>query len=150
MEKHLLEAFLPYRLNRLSAAVSQQLKAIYEKQYGLTVPEWRVLATLGQFGRLTSKQIGDHSAMHKTKVSRAVAGVERRRWLVRAENTLDRREEFLSLSSLGLKSYESIWPEMADFERKIYAHLGTRDSAALNRGLTALERELKLKTGAPP
>jgi len=140
MEKLVLEAFLPYRLNRLSAAVSQQLKAVYGKKYGLTVPEWRLLATLGQFGSLTAKQVGEHSAMHKTKVSRAVATLEKRRWLKRNRSDSDRREELLSLTRLGTGAYNSIYPEMARFERDIYARLRVRDLSALSRSLQALER----------
>jgi DNA-binding MarR family transcriptional regulator len=50
MKKLVLENFLPYRLNCLASAVSRDFKAVYGRHYDLTVPEWRVLATLGQFG----------------------------------------------------------------------------------------------------
>jgi hypothetical protein len=73
-----LEEFLPYRLNVLANLVSQALSRIYVERYGLGVPEWRVLVTLGQFGVMTGKAIGAHSHMHKTKVSRAVAELEKR------------------------------------------------------------------------
>ncbi|WP_435370010.1 hypothetical protein, partial [Acinetobacter baumannii] len=66
-----LETFLPYRLNVLASIVSQGLSGIYAKRYGIGDPEWRVMATLGQFGAMTAKDIGGHSHMHKTKVSRA-------------------------------------------------------------------------------
>ena len=52
MSKLALEHFLPYRLNRLSSAVSQQFRAVYGPHHDLTVPEWRVLATLAQFGTI--------------------------------------------------------------------------------------------------
>ena len=78
MSKLALEHFLPYRLNRLSSAVSQQFRAVYGPHHDLTVPEWRVLATLAQFGTMTAKAIGRHSSMHKTKVSRAVRALEER------------------------------------------------------------------------
>ena len=68
-----LEEFLPYRLNVVASLVSQALSRIYADRYGIGVPEWRVLVTLGQFGMMTGKAIGSHSHMHKTKVSRAVA-----------------------------------------------------------------------------
>ncbi len=77
-----LEMFLPYRLNRLADAVSREFSKIYRDRYGLTRPQWRTLAGLGQHGTMTATAIGEQSAMHKTKVSRAVAELERRKWLV--------------------------------------------------------------------
>ncbi|MGO4837536.1 MarR family transcriptional regulator, partial [Rhizobiaceae sp. 2RAB30] len=53
-----LEDFLPYRLNRLADAVSREFQKIYKERHGLTRPEWRTLATLGQFGTMTATGIG--------------------------------------------------------------------------------------------
>src|SRR5262245_18240804 len=39
--------FLPFRLNRLAAEVSNALSTEYPVRYGLDIPGWRVLATLG-------------------------------------------------------------------------------------------------------
>ena len=70
-----LEDFLPHRLNVLSSLVSQALTRVYGR-YGIGIPEWRVLVSLGQFGVMTGKEIGSRTHMHKTKVSRAVAQLE--------------------------------------------------------------------------
>src|SRR6266481_10012135 len=83
-----LEDFLPHRLNVLSSLVSQALTQVYG-QYGIGIPEWRVLVSLGQFGIMTGKAIGSRTHMHKTKVSRAVAQLERRKYLVRRTNRSD-------------------------------------------------------------
>ena len=74
-----LQDFLPHRLNVLSSLVSQALTRVYG-QYGIGIPEWRVLVTLGQFGVMTGKAIGAQTHMHKTKVSRAVAQLEQRKY----------------------------------------------------------------------
>src|SRR5260370_32442146 len=87
-----LEEFLPYRLNVVASLVSQALSRIYVDRYGIGVPEWRILVTLGQFETMTAKAIGAHSHMHKTKVSRAVSELERRKLIVRRENRADRRD----------------------------------------------------------
>ena len=92
-----LEEFLPYRLNVCASLVSAALSRIYAERYRIGVPEWRVLVTLGQFGMMTAKAIGIHSHMHKTKVSRAVALLERRKLVARRANRTDLREAFLSL-----------------------------------------------------
>ncbi len=124
MAKLQLEQFLPYRLNRIASAVSQDFRSVYGPHHDLTIPEWRVLATLGQFEQMSAKEIGRHSAMHKTKVSRAVRALEERRWLKRRESEEDRREEILTLTALGLKVYRDIIPKAVAFERRILDELG--------------------------
>ena len=124
MAKLQLETFLPYRLNRIAAAVSQDFRSVYGPHHDLTIPEWRVLATLGQFEAMSAKAIGGHSAMHKTKVSRAVRALEERRWLKRRESEEDRREEILTLTTLGQKAYREIVPKALAFERRILDELG--------------------------
>ena len=142
MTKLALETFLPYRLNRLSAAVSQEFRAVYGPHHDLTVPEWRVLATLGQFEAMSAKEIGAHSAMHKTKVSRAVRALEERRWLTRRESPDDRREEILRLrvGALPLLMLEIV-PRALAFEARILEALGP-DAERLLTALRHLELTL--------
>jgi DNA-binding MarR family transcriptional regulator len=125
MSKLQLEQFLPYRLNRIAAAVSQDFRSVYGPHHDLTIPEWRVLATLGLFEAMSAKDIGRHSTMHKTKVSRAVRALEERRWLKRRESEEDRREEILTLTALGEKVYRDIVPKAIAFERRILDELGS-------------------------
>ena len=42
----------------VASLVSQALSRIYAERYGIGVPEWRVLVTLGQFGMMTGKVAG--------------------------------------------------------------------------------------------
>lgn len=118
-DKIALEQFLPYRLARLAGEISQQLRKIYKADHGLTIPEWRALATLGQFGTATAKGIGVHAAMHKTKVSRAVVALEDRRWVNRSQNPNDRREDILTLTRQGKQAYRALVPKLRAFENAI-------------------------------
>jgi DNA-binding MarR family transcriptional regulator len=138
MAKLQLEAFLPYRLNRIAAAVSQDFRSIYGPHHNLTIPEWRVLATLGQFEEMSAKAIGRHSAMHKTKVSRAVRALEERRWLRRRPSEEDRREEILTLTAQGESAYRQIVPKALAFEQRLLDQLGS-DAELLLKALGRLE-----------
>jgi DNA-binding MarR family transcriptional regulator len=142
MAKLELERFLPYRLNRISTAVSQEFRSVYGPHHDLTIPEWRVLATLGQFDQMGAKAIGAHSSMHKTKVSRAVRALEERRWLKRRESSEDRREEILTLTALGRRVYDDIVPRAIAFEKRLLAALGP-EAASLLSTLDKLEQVLE-------
>ena len=140
-----LEEFLPYRLNVCASLVSQALSRIYTERYKIGVPEWRVLVTLGQFGAMTAKAVGIHSHMHKTKVSRAVALLERRKLVTRRVNRADLREAFLSLTPAGRDVYSELAPIALDFARQLLETVDTADHAALDRALKKLtERSAQL------
>lgn len=142
-----LEEFLPYRLNVVAALASQALSRIYAQRYGIGVPEWRVLVTLGLYGTMTGKAVGEHSHMHKTKVSRAVALLEKRKLLARRANKADMRESFLSLTPAGRGIYQDLAPVAAAFARRFTEAIDPADRAAFDRALAALsERAKKLIT----
>lgn len=140
-----LEGFLPYRLNHLADAVSREFQKIYKQRHGLTRPEWRTLATLGQFGTMTATGIGEHSSMHKTKVSRAVAELERRKWLQRASDPTDRRVERLVLTKAGDRVYRELVPFAEAFEAAVFDKMSEAEKAAVVTGLAALERAFARK-----
>jgi DNA-binding MarR family transcriptional regulator len=140
-----LEQFLPYRLNVVASLVSQALSRIYADRYGIGVPEWRVLVTLGQFGMMTGKAIGAHSHMHKTKVSRAVAQLEKRKLVVRRANRADLREAFLALTPAGRTMYDDLAPVALHFADRLSDAVDSADRAALERSIDRLiERSAKL------
>ncbi len=133
-----LDEFLPYRLNVCSSLVTQALSRIYAERYRMGVAEWRVLVTLGEFGLMTAKAIGIHSHMHKTKVSRAVALLERRKLVSRRANRADMREAFLSLTPSGRAIYNELAPAALDFVRQLLETVDPAERAALDRALTKL------------
>jgi DNA-binding MarR family transcriptional regulator len=140
-----LEDFLPHKLNVLSSLVSQALTRVYGQRYGIGIPEWRVLVTLGQYGVMTGKQVGAHTHMHKTKVSRAVAQLEQRKYVGRRANRADLREAFLSLTPTGRAIYEEAAPIALDFTNRLSEVVAPSDRAAFDRAMRLLtERSAKL------
>ena len=133
-----LETFLPWRLVVLATTVSETLATLYSQRYGITIPEWRVLATLGQFGRMTARDVGAHARLHKTTVSRAVTTLVERGWLKREPNRADAREVFLSLKPRGRAVYEDLAPTALAFAARLVEDLAPDDLAALDRILDGL------------
>jgi DNA-binding MarR family transcriptional regulator len=133
-----LEEFLPYRFNVVSSLTSQALSSIYAERYRIGVPEWRVLVTLGQYGVMTGKAVGAHSHMHKTKVSRAVALLERRKLVARRANKADMREAFLSLTPAGRAIYQDLAPIAREFVAQLTEDISATDRTTFERVLTRL------------
>ncbi|OAP37701.1 MarR family transcriptional regulator [Sinorhizobium glycinis] len=143
-----LETFLPYRLNRAAEFVALRFAAQYKARYQLTRPEWRTLAALGSSERpMTATEIGAHSSMHKTKVSRAVFGLEQRRWLKREEDGRDRRVEHLALTPAGKQAYRELTGLASRYQAELLSMLGAENVEALSNGLQAVERAMR-KAGA--
>jgi DNA-binding MarR family transcriptional regulator len=137
--------FAPFRLNRLAAEVSAALASDYRERYGLDIPEWRVLATLG-FRRdpCSAQYIAQCTRTHKSTISRAVTALLERRLVERVENADDRREFRLRLSRKGKTLYEELIPRLQRRERQIMACLSAEERRAFDRLLGKIEASLDL------
>lgn len=140
-----LGRFVPFRLNRLAAAVSEHLAAIYRERFGLDIPEWRVMATVGPEHGCTAQHIAHSTRMHKTRVSRAVANLEKRGLMTRAPSSADRREMQLRLTNAGRRMYAELVPLALERERALLACLPEEALQAFLAGLGGLEDFLGLR-----
>jgi DNA-binding MarR family transcriptional regulator len=140
-----LSEFVPFRLNRLAAAVSEHLSIIYRDRFNLEIPEWRVLVTIGRHSGCTAQQIVQSTRMHKTRVSRAVASLRQRALLERAPSSADGRELHLRLTSQGRRIYASLVPLALERESELLACLGSAERTGLLQGIRILESSLGLE-----
>ncbi len=118
-----LRDFLPYLLNQAAEATSRRFQATYRAEFSLTRTQWRVLANLGRFGAMTARDICAISHIDKTKVSRAVAGLESAGYLTRATSDQDRRAANLSLTPKGSAVYTKIGQRALAFDADLRARL---------------------------
>jgi DNA-binding MarR family transcriptional regulator len=138
-----LQDFLPYLLNQAAEATSRGFQATYRDQYGLTRTQWRVMANLGRFGAMTARDICRISHIDKTKVSRAVAGMEAEGLLSRATSDQDRRAENLSLTPKGHAVFAEIGQRALAFDADLRQQLGPKAAAQIDtllREIIALNR----------
>lgn len=140
-----LEGFLPYRLARAAEIISRQFATLYRERHGLTRPEWRTLATIGQFGRITATEIGAHSSMHKTKVSRAIRALEERKWIMRQADKTDRRIEHIELTREGRSHYRDLVKLARNYEARLVEMLGDSGAERLEAGISAIENRFIAK-----
>ena len=152
-----LFGFVPFRLNRLAAEVSAALSSEYQERYGLDIPEWRVLATLGFRNDASSAQYIAHcTRTHKSTISRAVTALMRRQLVERVENEDDRREYRLRMTRKGKALYQELIPRLLRKEQKILSCLSAQERKEFALVLGKIEKSLGLvqtsrdadKTGA--
>ena len=137
--------FVPFRLNRLAAEVSAALSSEYQARYGLDIPEWRVLATLGFRNDACSAQYIAHcTRTHKSTISRAVTALMTRQLVERVENEDDRREFQLRLTRKGKALYEELIPRLLRREQEILSCLSVQERKNFALMLGKIERSLDL------
>jgi len=137
--------FVPFRLNRLAAEVSSALSVEYATRYGLDIPEWRVLATLGfRHDACSAQYIAECTRPHKSTISRAVTALMKRQMVERVENEDDRREFRLRLTSKGAALYEELIPRLLRKEQEILSCLSAQERRDFARLLGKIEQSLDL------
>jgi DNA-binding MarR family transcriptional regulator len=137
--------FVPFRLNRLAAEVSAALSGEYHERYGLDIPEWRVLATLGFRNDACSAQYIAHcTRTHKSTISRAVTTLMQRQLVERVENEDDRREFRLRMTRKGRALYEELIPRLLRKEQEILSCLSAQERREFAIALGKIEKSLDL------
>ncbi|WP_052207801.1 MarR family winged helix-turn-helix transcriptional regulator [Croceibacterium mercuriale] len=111
--------FLPYLLSVTSNAVSGRIALEYKVQFGLSVPEWRVMAVLGDHEPLTQRELTGMTLMDKVAVNRACKVLEERGLIARSPNVQDGRSHLLELTADGRGMHGQIMPLAVDMTRRI-------------------------------
>jgi DNA-binding MarR family transcriptional regulator len=127
-----LEHFLPYRLSVLTNTMSRAFARRYGQRFGLSIPEWRVMAVLGRFAPLSANEVAERTAMDKVRVSRAVARLMKAGLIDRATDSDDRRRSALKLSRAGRRMHEGIIPMARQIEAALLARLSPAERNALD------------------
>lgn len=146
MSKELiLEEFLPYRLSILSNTVSTMIARAYDKRFGLSIPEWRVIAVLGRFPGISAVEVAERTLMDKVAVSRAVGKLIKSGRVDRQFADADRRRSILNLSEAGEKVHDEIAPLALRFEQDLLHGISDSEAATLDavmQKLLARAREI--------
>jgi DNA-binding MarR family transcriptional regulator len=133
-----LEEFLPYRLSVAANRVSRLFARRYSEAYGLSIPEWRVLAMIGRFGTLSPSAVGEWTAMDKVKVSRAAASLVARGLLRQTQDPRDGRGRLLHLTRKGATVYQGVVPLACELEEQLAEGMSRTEWSNLLKALDKL------------
>ena len=141
-----LADFLPYLMSVTTNAVSDMIAGEYRARFGLKIPEWRVMAVLGDAGAQTQRSLVGATRMDKVAVNRACKVLEDRGLVARSPNADDGRSHHIELTAAGKAVHGEIMPLALDMERRLFASLSVtelKDFKALLARITARVAELE-------
>jgi DNA-binding MarR family transcriptional regulator len=134
-----LDDYLPYRLSAAANAVSELIARAYQSRFGLTIPQWRVIAVLGEAGPLIPQAICARTVMDKVTISRAAAGLVQRGLVERMPHEADGRSHHLVLTTAGRDLYAEVAPLALDYEAALLAAFSGAEQQALHDLLRRIE-----------
>lgn len=136
-----LEDYLPYRLSVAAAEVSRLVARAYEDRFGLTIPQWRLIANLAEHGPTTPLQLGRLAALDKVTVSRASQALLERDLSRRVENGEDGRSHILALTETGVALHATIAPLALEFEQALVEDWSAEEVERLHAQLRRLQHK---------
>ena len=137
-----LDLFLPYRLSALAGRTSRLLSSVYEARFGISIPEWRVIAHVAAHDALSLREVSRLTHLDKATASRAVARLEDHGFLAKRTNPSDRRLVELSLTRKGRRLFKEIEPLALAFEAELVGSLSAEDVAQLHGLIARLDSRL--------
>lgn len=138
-----LNDFIPYKINILSKKISNSLSSIYTEEFGITVPEFRVLVWLRSQPKIYAKDLCAYTLMDKTQVSRVIHGLEKRNLLTRQADSSDQRSYQLKLTVVGEALIDQIIPKAVAWEQRLLSVLTSRQYEGLQAAVEKLEIQLE-------
>jgi DNA-binding MarR family transcriptional regulator len=134
-----LDAFIPYLLSVTSNVVSDAVASTYQALFGLTIPEWRLIAVIAEDEGITQQQVGRRTRMDKVTVSRATIALVDRGLVERKPHASDRRSQSLHLTKAGHDLYDQVAPKALELEQRIFASFDPKEVAAFSAMLTRIQ-----------
>lgn len=140
-----IEDFLTFRLTRLANALRTNMTKRYLEEFGLSLPEWRLLALVTRFSPLRFSELTTRSSMDKGQVSRTLR-VMTKRGLTKMK-ALKRGTAYaealaapviVSVTAKGKSLYKNVLPTAQRRQAEILLTLSDSERAALFNTLEKL------------
>jgi DNA-binding MarR family transcriptional regulator len=134
-----LSQFLPYRLSVLADSVSRAFAQHYEQRFGITIPEWRVMAVLGERSPQSTQEVIGRTRMDRVKVSRAAIRLVDKGLITRTPKAGDQRAHSLRLTRTGRAMHREIVPLAHALQAELMRAFRPHELRALETSLTKLQ-----------
>jgi len=130
-----LEQFLTYRLHVLTKLAERGIGERYQAKLGVTLPEARVIASVGSFGPFSIMELARHANLDKSQASRAAEALIRQGLVQRQPSADDGRVVLVSLTPEGRTLYRKVMPIARRWNGDMFACLDDDEKAAFSAAL---------------
>ena len=141
-----LQSFLPYRMYRLAAQMSQTGNKLSTLLLESGVPigerEWRVISILGSYGGLTNGHVADALKTDAATVTRAVKVLKKLGFVDTRFSKRDRRKQLIYLTQKGADYHDLITPKRIETGELIDSCFSYAEKEQLQHLLNKLDRHL--------
>ena len=141
MQKPSITDLLSTRLLRLSNTLALYSSRRYRQQFGVTLPEWRVMSIVAARDGTTARDISRELATDKAWVGLSVKSLARRGFLTRSADKQDTRRVLLSLTRQGRQMHDAIISVARQRQRRLRAALPEGAADMLSANLERLQVE---------
>ncbi len=111
-----LEDFIPFKLAVVANRLSQSIGHIFDKEFDLQVPEWRILMALYAYGQQPFYEVVERTAMDKARVSRAQRRLADLKMIETAVDPSDGRKLLMTITPAGAHICTKVLPAAAERE----------------------------------
>jgi DNA-binding MarR family transcriptional regulator len=130
---------LSFKLHRVANLLSRGAELRYRRQFDVSLWEWRTIAFLGRSDEAMSLvQLALAAGIDKGQMSRVVAGLARRKLVLREAHPGDGRGVRLSLSKAGERLYQALMRAASERDAAFRGCLSDREHQVFDRVLAKL------------
>ena len=135
---------LSFKLHRVANLLSRGAELRYRREFGVSLWEWRTIALLGRSEEAMSLgQLAKEASIDKSQMSRVVAGLAKRRIVLREAHPGDGRGVRLTLTKLGRRIYGGLIRAAAERDAAFRGCLSEREHEVFDRALAKLASEAR-------
>lgn len=137
-----LDRYVPGLLTFVANKLSRSANAVYQRDFGVSVTEWRILSQLAIEPGITAARICQVIGFDKGPVSRTLADMEGAGLVRTAEDPADARRRLVALTPGGRALHDRIIPVALERERQLLSCLDEAGRVRLIELLNQLHANL--------
>lgn len=137
-----LDRYVPGLLTFLANKLSRSASALYSREFGVNVTEWRIISQLAIEPGIPASRICQVIGFDKGPVSRSLAAMGRKGILTIDQDAADARRHVIALTPSGRALHDRIIAVALERERRLLACLSEADQERLRALLKAVHDNL--------